>query len=149
MPLDHEADYVTYLYTCNRCRSCVVDPTPEMKPVCPCYAKFGYFSYSGGGKGYVAQGILEGKVKPSPEVAQVAMNCLLCGACASMCPPGFDTLSFIKDLRDELVDKGIYINDKHEKLLGRARKGEVWGKPTQAKDLPVFTGSETMAQPSA
>jgi glycolate oxidase len=142
MPLNHEADYLTYLYTCNRCRSCAVDATPEMKPVCPSYARFGYFTYSGGGKGYVAQGILEGKVPPSPETAEVAMNCLLCGACAAMCPPGFDTLSFIRDLRDRLAGEGFFINDKHRNLLERARRGEPWGKPRASEGLPVWTGSE-------
>ena len=142
MPLDRDADYVTYLYTCNRCRSCAVDPTPEMRPLCPAHARFGFFTYSGGGKGYVAQGILEGKTKPSPEAAEVAMNCLVCGACAGMCPPGFDTLSFIRDLRDHLVGKGFFINEKHRELLERARSGDVWGKPARGSKLPVFTGAE-------
>ncbi len=142
MPLNHEADYLTYLYTCNRCRSCAVDATPEMRPVCPSYARFGYFTYSGGGKGYAAQGILEGKVPPSPETAEVAMNCLLCGACAAMCPPGFDTLSFIRDLRDRLAGEGFYINENHRKLLERARRGEPWGKPKPTGDLPAWTGTE-------
>jgi len=142
MPLDHEADYLTYLYTCNRCRSCAVDSTPEMRPLCPAYARFGYFTYSGGGKAYTAQGILEGKVPLSEETAQVAMNCLLCGACAAMCPPGFDTLSFIRDLRDRLAREGFFANDKHRKLLERARRGEPWGRPAPRADLPVWTGSE-------
>lgn len=142
MPLDREADYVGYLYTCNRCRSCAVDPTPDMRPLCPAYARFGYFTYSGGGKGYVAQGILEGETKPSTVAAEVALNCLVCGACASMCPPGFDTLSFIRDLRDHLAGKGFFINDRHRDLLERARRGDVWGRPAKASRLPVFTGSE-------
>jgi Fe-S oxidoreductase len=143
MPLNHESDYLTYLYTCNRCRSCTVDPTPEMRPLCPSYARFGFFTYSGGGKGYVAQGILEGKAPPSAEAAEVAMNCLLCGACAAMCPPGFDTLSFIRDLRDLLAGQGFFVNDKHRKLLQGARRGEPWGKPAAALgDLPAWTGSE-------
>jgi len=92
----------------------------------------------------VAQGVLEGKTVPSREVAEVAMNCLLCGACASLCPPGFDTMSFIRDLRDHLAGKGIYINEKHRELLTRARRGDVWGKPVKAGTLPVFTGTEEL-----
>jgi Fe-S oxidoreductase len=143
MPLNHESDYLTYLYTCNRCRSCAVDASPELRPVCPAYARFGYFTYSGGGKGYVAQGILEGKAPPSVEAAEIAMNCLLCGACAAMCPPGFDTLSFIRDLRDLLAGQGLFINDKHRTLLENARRGEPWGQPSAALgSLPVWTGTE-------
>jgi len=142
MPLDREADYLSYLYTCNRCRSCAVDATPEMRPVRPAYARFGYFAYSGGGKAYVAQGILEGKTRPSAEAAEVAMNCLLCGACAAMCPPGFDTLAFIRDLRDLLVRKGHALNEPHRQLLERARAGAPWGAPRPLKGLPVYAGGE-------
>ncbi len=142
MPLDREADYVFYLYTCNRCRSCAVDQSPDLRPLCPAYAHFGYFTYSGGGKGYVAQGLLEGKVKPSQEVAVPAMSCLLCGACAHMCPPGFDTMSFVRDLRDYLVCRGFYINDRHRELLDDARSGRLWGKAVAMDKLPVYTGEE-------
>ncbi len=144
MPLDRDADYVGYLYTCNRCRSCAVDRSPEMRPLCPSYSRFGYFTYSGGGRGYVAQGILEGKVKPSPEAAEVAMNCMLCGACGSMCPPGFDTHSFIRDLRDHLAGKGFTVNQRHKELLDRAQSGWMWGKPSRQAKLPRYTGSEEL-----
>ena len=123
MTLERDADYSFYLYTCNRCRSCAVVPTLEMKPLCPAHAHFGYFTYSGGGKGYIAQGILEGKIKPSPEAAEVAMNCLLCGACAKMCPPGFDTMAFIRDLRDYIASRGVYINDEHKQMLSTVLDG--------------------------
>lgn len=144
MPLDREADYSFYLYTCNRCRSCAVDRTLDMRPLCPAYSKYGFFAYSGGGKGYVAQGILEGKVAASPETAQVAMSCLLCGACAKMCPPGFDTQAFIRDLRDEIVSKGHYVNDAHKKFLEKARLGNPWGKKSLPADIPRFTGKEEL-----
>lgn len=143
MTLSTDADYIDYLYTCNRCRCCTTDNTDEMRPVCPAYSCYGFFAFSGGGKGYVSQGILEGKVRPSTEAIDVAMKCLLCGACASMCPPGFDTISFIRDLRSYLVNKGFYINDAHRSVLERARRGEPWGK-AKMSGLPVFTGSENI-----
>jgi len=151
MPLSCDADYFSYLYTCNRCRSCAVGPTPEMKPVCPSYARFGFFTYSGGGKGYVAQGILEGMIKPSPAAAEIAMNCLLCCACASTCPPRFDTRAFIRDLRDHLAGKGFTLNRRHRALLEQARRGRLWqgqakgGRTTlSAKECqaPAFTGDQ-------
>lgn len=126
--LNREADYAFYLYTCNRCRGCTYDGTSEMRPVCPANAMFGFFSYSGGGKGYTAQGILEGKVKPSAQTAHVAINCLTCGACAKMCPPGFETMSFIRDLRAHLVEYNIYFNDKQRVLIENTKKiGNPWG----------------------
>jgi len=134
--LSRDADYAFYLYTCNRCRGCTADRTPEMRPVCAAFAKFGFFSYSGGGKGYVSQGILEGKVKPSEETLQVAMNCLTCGACAHMCPPGFETISFIRDLRDHLVRRGLYLNAAHRQAIENViERGNPWGM-VQGKSVP-------------
>lgn len=150
MPLSRENDYAMYLYTCNRCRSCAVEPSPEHRSVCPAYAKFGYFAYSGGGKGYVGQGILEGKVKPSQEAAEVAMNCLMCGACAAACPPGFDINAFVRDLRDHLVSAGFYANEAHRRIvknlratgnpyLSKKEKGE-----RKKEELPLFTGEKEL-----
>ncbi len=144
MSLDSRVDYIDYLYTCNRCRSCAADKSPELRPMCPAYDHFGYFTYSGGGKAYVCQGILEGKVEPSPETVSVAMNCIVCGACASMCPPGFDTLSFIRDLRDYLVKNDQYINDTHKDLIKKARNGKIWEGDALPDDLPVFDGSQEL-----
>jgi Fe-S oxidoreductase len=115
-----------------------------MRPLCPSYAYFGYFAYAAGGRGYICQGILEDAVQPSTEVAQVAMNCLLCGACASMCPPGFDTIAFIRDLRDYLASRAHFINDTHEELLEKARSGQIWSKTAIPGELPVFSGSDEL-----
>jgi Fe-S oxidoreductase len=145
MPLSRENDYAMYLYTCNRCRSCAVEPSDEHKAVCPSYSLFGYFAYSGGGRGYVAQGIIEGKVKPSQEAAEVAMNCLMCGACMSACPPGFDINNFIRDLRDHLVSEGFYINDAHKRILDNVRvKGNPWGRKMPEAKLPAYKGQDVL-----
>ncbi len=142
MRLSPEADYAAYLYTCNRCRGCLMDKSSDMRPVCPANYFSGFFAYSGGGKAYVCQGILEGRVQPGPDTAAVAMNCLLCGACATMCPPGFETITFIRDLRDYLVHHGQFINDVHRDLLEKARRNEVWENSRMPEDLPVYSGSE-------
>lgn len=143
MPLSRNADYGNYLYTCNRCRSCAVEPSPEHLSVCPSYAFGGFFAYSGGGKGYVAQGLLEGKVAPSPEVLQLAMTCLLCNACARACPPGFDTTAFIRDLRDHLVSAGLYLSPAHRALLENMRRvGNPFGQALTGPEAPALTGEE-------
>ncbi|MCP4680816.1 MAG: (Fe-S)-binding protein, partial [Desulfobacterales bacterium] len=144
MTLNRDVDYIDYLYTCNRCRSCTVDNTFSIQPTCPSYNYFGFFTYSGGGKAYTCQGILEETIELSQETASVAMNCLLCGGCAKMCPPGFDTLSFIRDLRDLHVKNGHYINDAHKTLLEKARAGKIWGDTSSPDNLPIFNGSQEM-----
>ena len=143
MPLTRDADYAMYLYTCNRCRSCAVEPSAEKRSICPSCDYGGFFAYSGGGKGYVAQGILEKKIKPSQEIAELAMTCLSCGACAAACPPGFDINAFIRDLRDHLVGAGFYANPEHKKLIENLRtSGNPWGKKAAASQLPKFSGGE-------
>jgi len=143
MALSRDNDYAMYLYTCNRCRGCATGPSPELLPVCPSYMKFGYFSYCGGGKGYVAQGVIEGKVKPDAETLEIAMNCLMCGACAHACPPGFDINAFIRDLRDHLVKQGIYFNDSHKAVMdGLARRGNPWGRKLGPSEFPAFDGKQ-------
>ena len=126
MPLSRDADYATYLYTCNRCRACTtVRDRPELM-VCPSFTRAGFFAYSGGGRGYMAQGVLEGRVPPSLEAAEVALHCTLCHACQTMCPPGFETTHFIRDLRDWLVRRGVYANDAHRRILENMRR---YGNP--------------------
>ena len=145
MSLSRDNDYAMYLYTCNRCRTCAVEPSPEHLPVCPSYRRFGFFAYSGGGKGYVAQGIIEGKVPPSREAQEVAMNCLMCGACVAACPPGFDINNFVRDLRDHLVAAGYFANDAHRRVLENLRtKGNPWGKAPIPTGLPEFTGEQEL-----
>jgi Fe-S oxidoreductase len=145
MALSRDNDYAMYLYTCNRCRACAVEPSAEQAPLCPSYAHFGYFAYTGGGRGYVAQGILEGKVKPSEETAEVAMNCLMCGACAQACPPGFDINAFIRDLRDHLVLNNCFANPAHQRVIERLKKtGNPWGRAYPPADLPRFTGEQEL-----
>jgi Fe-S oxidoreductase len=135
MPLSRDADYATYLYTCNRCRACTtVRDRPELM-VCPSFAAAGFFAFSGGGRGYMAQGVLEGRVPPSPEAAEVALHCTLCHACQTMCPPGFETTHFIRDLRAWLVRHGVYANPAHRRILENMRK---FGNPGGAsRSVPV------------
>jgi len=135
MPLSSDADYATYLYTCNRCRACTsVRDRPDLM-VCPSFARAGFFAYSGGGRGYMAQGVLEGRVPPSLEAAEVAMHCTLCHACQTMCPPGFETTHFIRDLRDWLVRHGVYANPAHRRILENMRR---YGNPGGAsRRVPV------------
>ena len=128
MVLSRDADYADYLYTCNRCRSCATKHDQDNIIVCPSFAHLGYFSYCGGGRGYTAQGILEGKVKASEEVVKLAMHCLLCHACQTNCPPGFELTSVIRDLREWLVSQGIYSSKPHRRMLDHLRNsGNPWG----------------------
>ena len=144
MALSKDADYATYLYTCNRCRGCTTDRARPELTVCPSYDRSGFFAYSGGGRGYMAQGVLEGQVPPSLEAAEVAMHCTLCHACQTMCPPGFETTHFIRDLRDWLVRSGVYANSAHRRVLDRMRsQGNPWGMPAERRLSPKELGLST------
>jgi hypothetical protein len=60
------------MYTCPKCKTCTATMhpgEPEVLNVCPAFARYKYFTYSGGGKCYTAQGILEGALEPDADMA--------------------------------------------------------------------------------
>jgi len=145
MPLSRDNDYAMYLYTCNRCRCCTSEPSDRQEPICPSYDLFGFFAYSGGGKGYVAQGIIESAIRPSQDIAEIAMKCLVCGACQAACPPGFDINAFIRDLRDHLVGEGYFVNEAHKAILDNMeRRGNPWGRRPVRREAPEFDSDKEL-----
>lgn len=129
MPVTREAEYLPYVYTCNRCRSCTVTSTLPLIPVCPAHAWRPFFAYSGGGKAYSAQGVIEKRIPVDERLAEIAFTCQLCGACMALCPPQFDTVSMIRDLRDHVVGAGKLLSEGHRQLVANLRAtGNPWGE---------------------
>ena len=62
------------MYTCVRCKICTANLHPgeeEFLKLCPAFTRYGYFTYSGGGKCYLAQGLLEEAIEPDEDMAEV------------------------------------------------------------------------------
>lgn len=107
---------------CPRCKCCTISKDLRVIPICPSYQYYDYFSHSGGGKLYIAQGLLRKLIDFSPEIARIVYQCLLCGACKELCPPGFETIEIFRDLRRELVDRGLAPLGKQKSLISNIKK---------------------------
>lgn len=107
MGLTRKADYAFYLYTCNRCASCFIWEKDGKTTYCPAYNFFKLFSFTGGGKLYLAQGILDGKVPVDENLGKIVYTCMNCSACEAHCPAGISIMPVIKALREEAFEKKV------------------------------------------
>lgn len=105
--------YMPTLYTCIKCRGCIVGG-PEFKDVCPMNERFGFFSYSSGGVVSVARGIWEGAVEWTKDLSDLVYACTMCRACAEYCRNKayisneyMNVPVLVGLLRRELVSRGI------------------------------------------
>ncbi len=99
------------MYTCPKCKTCTATMHPgetEVLDVCPAFARYKYFTYSGGGKCYTAQGILEGALQPDADMAEVIYHCTLCKACSVQCAAqSAEPSEIARMVRRELVAAGF------------------------------------------
>jgi len=94
---------------------------------CPVYAVTGRMVHSSTGKNRVIRGYMEGKVKPSRELAEAVFTCTLCGNCDVMCAVP-NTEHFIA-MRQELVDQGFFIEELDEVSRNVERTGSIYAQP--------------------
>jgi len=75
------------IYGCVRCGVCVHKFNPwGTKKVCPIREHTtGFETYASRGRTQVARGVLEGTIEVTPDLAEVAYSCLLCGNCRQAC----------------------------------------------------------------
>ncbi|MBK5092074.1 MAG: (Fe-S)-binding protein [Actinobacteria bacterium] len=96
------------MYTCPKCKICTANMHPGEEgflKLCPAYTRYGFFAYSGGGKCYLAQGLLEGALEPDEELAEVLYHCTLCRSCAEQCATDQDPTEIARLVRREVVEK--------------------------------------------
>ncbi len=95
------------MYTCPKCKICTGNLHPgetgEVFNVCPAYTRYGFFTYAGGGKCYIAQGLREGALEPDEDLADVLYHCTLCGSCAEQCATDQDPRDIARLARREVV----------------------------------------------
>jgi heterodisulfide reductase subunit D len=94
------------MYTCPKCKVCTGNFHPgetELLKLCPAYTRYGWFAYSGGGKCYLAQALLEGAVEPDEDFADVLFHCTLCRSCAEQCGADQDPTQVARLVRQEVV----------------------------------------------
>ena len=123
------------------CGNKVKSGVPYVCPVKESTPGFDHF-YSRG-KTVIAQGLLEGAIEPSPELAEVLFSCTLCGNCMTQCGSMdqdtgevlVDTTKIVEAMRaDFLENYPQWINPAYQKILNSTRQyNNPWGLPRTAK----------------
>ncbi|MEN6487468.1 MAG: (Fe-S)-binding protein [Smithella sp.] len=98
---------------CDRCGTCL--------PVCPLFDVNGIEAASARGKNAIARALAEGGFKPSPKMMAKLNFCLLCGACANICPSKIATDEAMIHMRQYLMNKTGAANIKY-KAIGAVLK---------------------------
>ena len=98
---------------CDRCGTCL--------PVCPLFDVNGIEAASARGKNAIARALAEGGFKPSPKMMAKLNFCLLCRACADICPSKIATDEAMIHMRQYLMNKTGAANIKY-KAIGAVLK---------------------------
>ena len=124
------------------CGNKVKSGVPYVCPVKESTPGFDHF-YSRG-KTVIAQGLLEGALEPSPELAEVLFSCTLCGNCMTQCGSMdqdtgevlVDTTEIVEAMRaDFLENYSQWINPAYQSILNSTRQyNNPWGLPRTAKE---------------
>jgi Fe-S oxidoreductase len=134
-----------YIYNCRKCGVCVSKVTGKVPYVCPVKESTAGFDYfSSRGKTVIAQGLLEGAISPSAELAEAIYSCTLCGNCMTQCgsinqdtgEALVDTTKIVEALRaDFLQNHPKWIDPAYRSILSSTRQyNNPWGLPRTAKE---------------
>ena len=134
-----------YIYNCRKCGVCVSKVTGKVPYVCPVReSTAGFDHFSPRGKTVIAQGLLEGEIEPSQELAEVIFSCTLCGNCMTQCgsinqdtgEALVDTNKIVEAMRaDFLENHPEWIDPAYRSVLSSTRQyNNPWGLPRTAKE---------------
>jgi len=96
---------------------------------CPVYQILKKKTFTSRGRNRAILGIIEGKVKPSKELAEAYYQCMMCGCCERWC--ALPDTEIEKELRKYLVEEGFEI-EKHKANVENVKK---FGNPYGVEDL--------------
>ncbi len=129
------------IYGCVRCGVCVHKYGWGDRKVCPIREHtVGFEPYSSRGRNQVARGVLEGTIEITPDLAEVAFTCLLCGNCRQACGcidletfgPKIIQPHINKALRADLFASGVELPEHVEMFCNAIEKNQnVMGYPNE------------------
>jgi len=133
-----------FIYSCRKCGVCGNKVSARVPHVCPVRrASPGFEHFYARGKIAIAQGLLEGALAPSPDLAEAVYSCTLCGNCMTQCgsidqetgAPLVDTLSIVEALRaDLLAEHPEWVDQAYHDILSATRSYDnPWGSPRSVK----------------
>jgi len=124
------------------CGNKVTTGVPYICPVKESTPGFDHFYARG--KTVIAQGLLEGEIEPSHELAETIFSCTLCGNCMTQCgsinqetgEALVDTTKIVEAMRaDFLQNHKEWIDPAYKSVLNSTRQyNNPWGLPRAAKE---------------
>lgn len=99
---------------------------------CPVYQILKKKTFTSRGRNRAILGIIEGKVKPSKELAEAYYQCMMCGCCERWC--ALPDTDIVKELRKYLVEEGFEI-EKHKENVENVMK---YGNPYGVENLVAW-----------
>lgn len=132
-------------FYCVRCRHGTLSYHLFL-PLCPSYDKFKFEGYSCRGRMELAQGILQGSLKYTPQMVESLYKCTACGACEVQCEEssaGRDFVKVMEAMRADAVEMGIGPMAKH-RLLGRSivENHNPYGEPYEKRSQWIPRNAE-------
>jgi len=114
--LENLEKFKDILHRCYKCQYCRTTGPNLFYEGCPSYVKFGYETFTGGGRMWMARGLVEGELNLSEDMVDILFACPTCGNCSNQCiyPIKDNILQIIEATRAEAVKAGV-------KLPGRQR----------------------------
>ncbi len=108
---------------------------------CPVYQVLKKKTYTSRGRNRVILGIIEGKIKPSKELAEAYYQCMMCGCCERWC--ALPDTEIERELRKFLIEQGFEI-EKHKANVEKVMK---FGNPYGVEDLKEWKEGIKFASP--
>ena len=133
-----------YVYSCRKCGQCANKVTDAIPYICPVRESTpGFDHFYARGKHVIAQGVLEGEIEPSKELAEVAYSCTLCGNCMDKCSaidqntgePLVDSVKIVEAMREDLLaDHPKWVDPAYKALLTKTQQYDnPWGVPRSVR----------------
>jgi len=133
------------IYSCRSCGMCGNKMTAKVPYVCPLKeATAGFDHFYARGKIVIARGLLEGALEMTPDLAEAAYGCMLCGNCMTQCgatdrttaEPLVDTVRIVEALRADLLrSHPEWVPEGYRALLSATRQyGNPWAAPRSARE---------------
>jgi Fe-S oxidoreductase len=146
------------LLRCINCRVCSVGGrTGKYTGIgCPMYSKIRFLSHSPTGIVLSARNLVEGVIKPSPELAEILSYCTACGYCVEGCwnilmisaQPLLDHVKILELLRSANVEAGMLRIPEITRALDSLRKyGNPFGIIGKEKRLEWINGLKVKTIP--
>ncbi|WP_448589338.1 (Fe-S)-binding protein [Thermodesulfobium sp.] len=137
-----EEYYEEQIIRCMKCGMC--------QSICPVYYEDSLETGCARGKLALSEALLHGKLEPNHKIEMIFNKCLLCHACAQVCPVGLSPDKVFAAARAEMVkryDMPWIKSLIYRKLLGEGKLSSLTGTLSLANRLKLFVLARSLSIP--